>query len=152
MEQFSSVFEIKVLEVFHKKPAELEEKMAAKYLNENQEPSSSKNRRIEEEAEEEEDGALKITDLNDDCLEQIFGYLDLEDLLNIGQSNTKFQYAAGIAIKRTYGDEDEIELTVDGFESSTFSIEKKQLPRLIKNECAIPVFGDFISSIYIYFF
>lgn len=48
---------------------------------------------------EAEDKILKIIDLNDPCLKHIFNYLDLNDLLNVGESNTTLQYAAGLVFK-----------------------------------------------------
>lgn len=38
--------------------------------------------------------ALKVTDLNENCLMNIFGRLDLSDLLNVAMSNKKLQLAA----------------------------------------------------------
>lgn len=49
--------------------------------------------------EEAEDNIMKITDLNDYCLEHIFAYLDWNDLLNVAQSNTILQYAARLLFK-----------------------------------------------------
>lgn len=45
---------------------------------------------------------MKITDLNDDCLEHIFLYLDVHDLLNVALSNTRFQYVACSAFAQKY--------------------------------------------------
>lgn len=50
-----------------------------------------------------EDESMKITDLSDYCLAQIFKYLNLYDLLNVAESNTILQYAAGVVFQQDYG-------------------------------------------------
>lgn len=45
----------------------------------------------------------KIIDLNDDCLVKIFGYLDLESLLNSADANEWLRPAAGVVYKRKFG-------------------------------------------------
>lgn len=90
------------------------------------------------------DEIIKVTDVNDYCLEHIFDYLSLNDLLNVGQSNTTFQYAAGIVFKRKYGDDVEIVLSEDyGFECY---VESLQID-IMRFKYFISVFGNFISSI-----
>lgn len=44
-----------------------------------------------------------LTDLNDDCLEHIFLYLTLEDLLNIVHTNKQLKPAADLAFARNFG-------------------------------------------------
>lgn len=102
--------------------------------------SSPKRRRIIEQTEEE-DETIKIINLNDDCLEHIFNYLDARDLLNIGQSNTRFQDPAGIVFKRKFGDDVHIYgLNVYGWIKSE-RIDEPQCQSLIS------IFGNFITSI-----
>lgn len=111
--------------------------METKLSNDNQEPSPCI-------TEAEEDKITKITDLSDYCLELIFNYLDLNDLLNIGLSNTVLQYAAGVVFKRKFGNDVEIE-----FVSCAGIICRIKGIQIDKMQCRylIPVFGDFISSI-----
>lgn len=45
----------------------------------------------------------KLTDLNDDCLEKIFGHLDLRGLLNVSIANQKVRAAAGYVYRRKFG-------------------------------------------------
>lgn len=112
---------------------------------ENREPTSFKRRRIQRKTEAE-DGALKITDLNDDCLEYIFNYLGVIDVINIGLSNTRFQYPAGIVFKQKVGDTC---VTIWLNSELAGSIGGKKDKRLNEEQCQglIPVFGDFISTI-----
>lgn len=49
-------------------------------------------------------GKSKITDLNDDCLDQIFKKLQLKDLLNVSDSNKRFKKPVGYAFASNYGD------------------------------------------------
>lgn len=84
---------------------------------------------------------IKITDLNDDCLESIFNYLNFDDLLNVGRSNTRFLYAARVAFKRKFSDKVQIKLSRDD------SIPFKDVQHEIQCQRLILVFGDFISSI-----
>lgn len=44
----------------------------------------------------------KITDLNDDCLENLFFYLSLKDLANIARSNTRFANTANYVFKKIH--------------------------------------------------
>lgn len=46
---------------------------------------------------------LTITDLNDNCLEKIFGNLDVCSLFNVATSNAYLRPAAGVAYKRKFG-------------------------------------------------
>lgn len=110
---------------------------------ENQELLLSEGRKIEIHTQTE-DGTTKITDLNDDCLERIFGYLNLKDLVNIGLSNTRFKFADGIVFKRTYPHQFEFKLT------SKFGLLGTYRGKLLnptQSQSVIQVFGDFISSI-----
>lgn len=47
--------------------------------------------------------ATKITDLNDDCLVNIFGHLDLESLFNVAIANEWLRPAARIVYKKKFG-------------------------------------------------
>lgn len=49
--------------------------------------------------------SMKIINLNTDCLIEIFKYLNLNDLLSVGYSNTNLKDAAGMVMKQFYGDE-----------------------------------------------
>lgn len=106
-------------------------------IRENQELSAQK-------SDAREYKTIKIIYLNDDCLEYIFNYLNLHDLLSIGESNTRFQYAAGIVFKRKFGYDVQIYLNGSGDLSCyirCIKLDVMQCQRLI------PVFGDFISSV-----
>lgn len=46
---------------------------------------------------------MKIVDLNDDCLRKIFGYLNLESLLNVSITNKWLKPAAADVFRRKYG-------------------------------------------------
>lgn len=52
---------------------------------------------------ERSDKKIKITDLNIDCLEEIFKYLDLSNLLNVANSNKWLKIAASFVFRRNYG-------------------------------------------------
>lgn len=92
------------------------------------------------------DREIKITDLSDYCLEQIFIYLDLFDLMNIDLSNTVLQYAAGKAFNRNYGND----FLVSSVERPEIYIGKtryKLSQNIMLYQSLIQLFGDFISSI-----
>lgn len=77
----------------------------------------------------------KLTDMNDDCLEHIFLYLSLEDLLNIVHTNKQLRSAADLAFKRNFG---RGKLVI--FDESSFTIhinkfEKVQLPNSYRLLC-----------------
>lgn len=46
---------------------------------------------------------MKFTDLYFDCLEKLFEYLELPDLLNVADSTKLFKKAAELAYTRKYG-------------------------------------------------
>lgn len=52
---------------------------------------------------EDQDAAMKITDLFDECLENIFGYLKMEELFNVALANVNFVDTAALVFKRKYG-------------------------------------------------
>lgn len=56
--------------------------------------------KINDEKDEAENETIKVTDLNDYCLESIFNYLNVNHLLNVAQSNTRFQYAAAVVLNK----------------------------------------------------
>lgn len=45
----------------------------------------------------------KLTDVVDDCLEQIFQYLDAKELFSVAVTHERFIFAAGRAFRRVYG-------------------------------------------------
>lgn len=96
--------------------------------------------------EEVEDDTMRITDLDEYCLEHIFGYLDLKDLVNVGLSNTVFQHAAGIVFKRKSGGKVEIV----SFEDLICTIGNSELDK-IQSKNLIPTFGGYISNITVLF-
>lgn len=96
-----------------------------------------------------QDETMKITDLNDDCLEHIFDYLSLEDLLNVAFSNTALQYASGLLFKRKYG-----VLHFKFFriaDSLMWQIGGELFVNEIEAQRFFLVFADFISSISLIF-
>lgn len=122
--------------------------METKYSKEN--PEQPTNNRIIDKKTASEDEIIKITDLSDYCLEQIFDYLDYDDWLNIGLSNTTFQYAAGIVFKRKYK---RVRIWVRHhlfyrLECAIYE-ETRFEEKYIEFESLFLVFGDFISSIYL---
>lgn len=48
-------------------------------------------------------GGTKITDVNSDCLEQIFKHLPIKDLLNVADSSKQLKPAADLAFSSTHG-------------------------------------------------
>lgn len=48
----------------------------------------------------------KITDLNCDCLENIFKYLEFDDLLNIADSSQQFYNAVCLVYKKEYANKE----------------------------------------------
>lgn len=46
---------------------------------------------------------MKITDLNIICLEDIFEYLDVLNLLNVADSNKRLNFAARFVFRRKHG-------------------------------------------------
>lgn len=48
------------------------------------------------------DEPMKITDLDDDCLEKIFGYLNLRCLFNVAAANVWLRPAVGVVYKRKF--------------------------------------------------
>lgn len=112
---------------------------------------SFKRRKTTEEAESEleaEKGTLKITDLNTDCLEYIFDFLDFDNLLNVGQSNTVLNYPAGITLKRKFGSDVKIQAPRHDILNP---YAECRIGNTVLNEIQcqnlISFFGDFISSI-----
>lgn len=59
--------------------------------------------RVIQTSKRSDNGKLKITDLKVHCLENIFQKLDLNDLLNVAESNKYFKEAAGMAFRQRYG-------------------------------------------------
>lgn len=111
--------------------------MESKYSKENPEQSTKK-QKIDEKAASE-DGITKITDLSDYCLERIFDYLDIWDLLSIAESNTTFQYPAGLVFKRKY--------PLVYISETTCKIGGRHHPKIIEFKRLFLAFGDFISKI-----
>lgn len=52
---------------------------------------------------ENQDTPMKVTDLLDECLEHIFGYLKMEELFNVALANANFVDIATLIFKRKYG-------------------------------------------------
>lgn len=52
----------------------------------------------------------KITDVNSDCLEKIFEYLDIDDLLHVADSNKWLQISAGSVFCHKFGQQ-KVQLT-----------------------------------------
>lgn len=50
----------------------------------------------------EHSGEKKITNLNTDCMEIIFGHLEIDDLLNVADSSKQFHTAVCQVYKRKY--------------------------------------------------
>lgn len=117
--------------------------MATKVSNECQQPSSSKHRRIDGKAEGEAK-SIKITDLDDYCLEQIFNYLDFHDLLNIALANTILQHTARVVFKQKFGND--VEITFYRY-NLTCKIKSNKIDETQHIKFLISIFGDFISSI-----
>lgn len=55
----------------------------------------------EEEEEEDTTQSTKITDVNLDCLEIVFGFLDMRDLLNLAHTSTRLREVVVMAMNRT---------------------------------------------------
>lgn len=95
---------------------------------------------------EPEDETMKIIDLNYDCLEHIFEYLHLNDLINVAASNTILQNVAEGVFQREYGDQT---LRIMASSRSLYfgdifdgeDIDVTSFPRFLL------IFGDLISSI-----
>lgn len=51
----------------------------------------------------DESTTTKLTDINDDCLEHIFLYLSIEDLLNIAYTSKQLKPAAELAFSNNSG-------------------------------------------------
>lgn len=49
-----------------------------------------------------EPDSMKLTSLDDDCLEHLFGYLDTLDLMNVADSTKQVHNAACVVFKRKY--------------------------------------------------
>lgn len=120
--------------------------METKHSKENQEPSSYNRRKDVEETEAEDNKMLKITDLDDYCLEEIFNYLDFPHLVNIAMANTTLKFAACAVFKRKFGNFSYKDVRVylcrdisDCCRFGTREMDKTQCLRLIS------VFGNFHS-------
>lgn len=59
------------------------------------------------------DMSVKITDLPDNCLEKVFRWLNIKDLLNLADANKKFKTAADLAYMSNFG---KAMLFIDGFD------------------------------------
>lgn len=85
------------MDTFQSKPAK-------KRRRENDKNRQHKKHRIESPPDDDDDDQrTKIVDLNDDCLRKIFGYLNLESLLNVAMANKFLIPAAVDVFKRKYG-------------------------------------------------
>lgn len=73
-----------------------------KRMGENDEDRESKYQRLES-PDESMPKLKRITDLNNDCLVEIFGYLDLQHLFNIAIANEWMRPAARDVYKRKFG-------------------------------------------------
>lgn len=98
-----------------------------------------------------EDKTMKITQLNDDCLEQIFVHLHLEDLLNVALSNTRFHLAACLALKQKHSKKQmTIHMNYKSFDGKlipTFLIAEEEDTNLRKFKNFMLIFGGLFSSI-----
>lgn len=65
--------------------------------------SSALKQKLDDDDEDERGAKKKIKILNDDCLEKIFTYLDLTNLVNVADSDVAYTTAARLAYKRLYG-------------------------------------------------
>lgn len=93
-----------------------------------QKPKRQKLETINGPSAEQNASSTRLTDVNDDCLERIFLYLNLDDLLNIVHTNKQLKNAADLAFSRKY-DGTKSKIFVDSFH---FSIELNGNPvRLI---------------------
>lgn len=77
-------------------------------------------------------------------LEQIFKYLDLYDLFNVGRSNTVLQYAARIVFKHKFGRD--IKISIGHFSRMKIWSNNKLVYETYSQH-VIPVFGNFIHSL-----
>lgn len=68
--------------------------------------------------------STKITDLNDDCLIEIFAHLDFQSLLNVAFANEFLRPAARYTYKRKFG---AIEVNIERWESIYVSHYRKGL-------------------------
>lgn len=90
----------------------------------------------------------KLTDLNDDCLERIFLYLSLYDLLNIVDTNKHLKTAAELAFTENFGREKKF-IWHDHWVGVCVEIcinETKQLKLLPKPFRLLRCFGHLISK------
>lgn len=107
------------------------------------------NSAIIDENPELESKTMKITDLNNYCLERVFDYLNLQDLLNVAVSNTTLQYPATLLFKEKYSKkqmnifDNKINYYKDGWKDGDVCSEINL--REIQN--FMLVFGDLIRSI-----
>lgn len=62
----------------------------------------SKSKRSKERANTDITRSTKIDDVNLDCLEHAFGFLNLEDLINVAEGNKHLKAAANIAFKNKF--------------------------------------------------
>lgn len=65
----------------------------------------------------------KLTDVNDDCLEKVFMYLSLDDLLNIAHTNKKLKTAADMVFANKFGKE-----------SFSFTIETSHQNKILRTQ------------------
>lgn len=66
----------------------------------------------------------KITDLNDDCLTKIFGYLNLPNLLNVAVSNEWLRPAANLVYRHRFGKN---RIKINGIDSIEGDLNIKQI-------------------------
>lgn len=86
---------------------------------------------------------IRITDVNNDCLEKVFKYLEFKDLLNVAVSNAQLRGAAKLAFTAEY--------RLQSFHVVCTEPEEKILHRKIENLKmglqALRCFGDQISHL-----
>lgn len=86
---------------------------------------------------------MKIIDLNIDCLEHIFNYLNLQDLLNVAVSNTALQYAAHLVFKRKHSQK----MFVASLNVKLICRMGKETINPTQFQSFLLVFGDYIHTI-----
>lgn len=73
----------------------------------------------------------KITDINDDCLEKVFMYLSLDDLINIARTNKPLKPAADMVFQRKYAKKKiNLHIVSDPKDGSVLSSPKRKNARL----------------------
>lgn len=103
------------------------------------------------ESPDDEEQSTKIVDLNDDCLRKVFGYLNLESLLNVSLASKWLKPAAVDVFKRKYGKKEVVLNECDDFHPN-MSGDAYEIRSPKERNTNVAIYGLKASLLYLRYF